>query len=354
MNLEKITGNTKEWLNRRKPHFDKITDPIYFRIASNAGLIFGAHKAIEEYGENPAEMAGLSAAAGVSLLLLNRYLISPIARGIRIHHQRNINRKRSATRSSWYRTIMQYLIPAGFIGVLHYADDIDYIKRRAESYFTDKYKPKITAPVPAKDFEDSLLKKKVEEILIEELENTRRETDDGRFYRTFRWEKLFRDAETKYGIKENLLAGTAMHESYGDPFTIGPTNDAGLMQIIPSTGRRLCGMKIYENPTSYRMRELVRIHNGNLDELAKIDERFDPAKSIECAAKHLEKDYRRYFDWDKAVSAYNRGVPARNLKRHPYVANVKKSRDMYIRKRGELFARAASGNEIGQESASKN
>src|SRR3989338_5450373 len=154
MNLEKITKNTKEWLNRRKPRFDRITDPIYFRIASNAGLVFGAHKVIEEYGENPAEIAGLSAAAGASLLLLNRYLISPIAKRIRIHHQRNINRRRSAARSSWHRTIMQYLIPAGFIGILHYADDINYIKRRADSYFTDKYKPRITVPVPTEEPKD--------------------------------------------------------------------------------------------------------------------------------------------------------------------------------------------------------
>ncbi len=349
MNLEKILNPLKDKLNRRKPHFDRATDPLYFAVASNAGLILGAHHAIERYGDGPMATAGITAAAGLSVLLLNKYLISPVARRIRLYHQRRINRKISATKFGWYRTFMQYFLPLGILGIASYADDIRDIKRRAESYFTEKYKPNLPEiPVPdhtvLEEKRNKILRAKLREIVEEEIKNSRRETDDGRFYRTFRWEEIFRYVGRRYGIKDDLLAGTAMHESYGDPLTIGPTNDLGLMQIIPSTGRRLCGMKVHSDPTSNRMRELVRKHNGNLELLSGIDDRFDPAKSIECAARHLKKDYDRYINWDKAVSAYNRGVPARNLREHHYVANVKRSRDFYRRKKEELLARASSGS----------
>ncbi len=359
MNLEKILNPLKDRLNRRKPHFDRATDPIYFTVASNAGLILGAHSLLDSYGDEPIAIAGISAAASASVLLLNRYFISSAARRIRLYHQRKIRRNRQTTKWGWYRTFMQYFLPLSILGISSYADDIRDIKRRAESYFTEKYKPnlpEIPVPNPAilEEKKNKILRARLREIVEEEIKNSRRETDDGRFYRTFRWEEIFRYVGRRYGIKDDLLAGIAMHESYGDPLTIGPTNDLGLMQIIPSTGRRLCGMKVHSDPTSDKMRELVRKHNGNLELLSGIDDRFNPAKSAECAARHLKKDYDRYINWDKAVSAYNRGVPARNLREHHYVANVKRSRDFYRRKKEELLARASSGSQKGREAVSEN
>ncbi len=342
MKLEAFLQGLKDRLNNWKPYFDRATDPAYFTVASNAGLIFGAHKTLENYGDSPAEIAGISAAAGTLILLLNKYAINPVANDIiKRHHDRRINRKRRTTKWSWYRTISQYVLPLGMIGILNYADEIRDMKSRAESYFTDRFKPKLPEPemVPW-DPKKYAISKKLSEIVEKELKDNPRWDEDGRFYRTFRWERFFKETEERHGIKEDLLAGTAMHESYGDPLLIGPTNDVGLMQITPSAAEHLCNLRIHSDTTTEEMKKLVNKHNGNPAVLSDIDERFDPKKSIDCAAKHLARDYRRYLDWDKATSAYNRGVPARNLKNHPYVDRVKRARNTYREKRGELIARA--------------
>ena len=87
----------------------------------------------------------------------------------------------------------------------------------------------------------------------------------------------------KYGIPEDL-ALLAIVESKGDPSAVSRAGAAGLWQLMPSTARRL-GLKVNW----------------------LIDERFNPIKSTEAAAKYLKELHSYFHRWDLAIAAYNAG-----------------------------------------------
>ena len=80
------------------------------------------------------------------------------------------------------------------------------------------------------------------------------------------------------------LVWLAEVESAFDPLALSPAGARGLYQLMPGTAREL-GLKT------------------NLP-----DERADPQKSAEAAARRLGALYRRFDDWPLALAAYNVGA----------------------------------------------
>ncbi len=164
------------------------------------------------------------------------------------------------------------------------------------------------------------------------------ETTQGKFERTYRWDRIIDGIEEKYEIPRGKLKALIMRESGGDPLNLNDSNDggAGLAMFQPGTARDM-GLKVYGNSNTSgvdkkhgeEMRRLVKEHNYNYEELSQIDERFDIEKSAEAAAKYLKKNYLKYGSWDKALSAYNQGRPAPNASETKHVKAVNKYEKYY-------------------------
>ncbi len=180
-----------------------------------------------------------------------------------------------------------------------------------------------------------------------EVENTVKvvspySTTQGRFERTYRWDKILDEVEEKYEIPKGILKGLAMQESYGDPLRLNVgkngTGDggAGLFMFQPRTARAY-GLKVYGNSNKssadtihgIQLKELVKKYNYDYGKLAEIDERFDVRKSAEATAKYLRDDFKRYKSWDKALSAYNQGKPAPNAGETKHVMAVNNYKEYY-------------------------
>lgn len=90
--------------------------------------------------------------------------------------------------------------------------------------------------------------------------------------------------EQKHGLLPGLLSGINMQESRGEAAAVGPQtkygNAKGGFQMLDGTAKRfgLIGKEV-----------------------------FDTGKSAEAAAKYLEILYKRYGNWEKAISAYHAG-----------------------------------------------
>ena len=94
----------------------------------------------------------------------------------------------------------------------------------------------------------------------------------------------FAALEQKHGLLPGLLSGINMQESKGDAAAVGPQTKYGTakggFQMLDGTAKRfgLIGKEV-----------------------------FDTGKSAEAAAKYLEILYKRYGNWEKAISAYHAG-----------------------------------------------
>lgn len=164
------------------------------------------------------------------------------------------------------------------------------------------------------------------------------ETTQGKFERTYRWDRTIDGIEEKYEIPSGKLKALIMRESGGDPLKLNDSNDGGvgLAMFQPGTARDM-GLKVYGNSNTSgvdkkhgeEMRRLVKEYNHNYEELSQIDERFDVEKSAEAAAKYLKKNYLKYGSWDKALSAYNQGRPAPNASETKHVKAVNKYEKYY-------------------------
>ena len=164
-------------------------------------------------------------------------------------------------------------------------------------------------------------------------------TTKGKYERTYRWDKILDEKEEKYKIEKGLLKALAMRESYGDPLRLNETGDggAGLFMFQPGTAKAY-GLNIYGNSNimsidrkhGKKLKKLVNENNYNYGKLAKIDERFDVNKSSDAAAKFLKQLYKKNdYSWEKALSAYNRGTPARNPSLTAHVKFIRNYQDYY-------------------------
>ena len=130
-----------------------------------------------------------------------------------------------------------------------------------------------------------------------------------------------------------------MREGNGDPLRLNSSGDggAGLYQFQPGTAK-YCGLDIYGNSNRMgvarshgkELKKLVKKYKNDYGKLAKIDERFDVYKSSESAAKFLKQLYNKNdYSWDKALSAYNRGTPAKNSSSTVHVKSIREYQKYY-------------------------
>ncbi|MFL6160185.1 MAG: transglycosylase SLT domain-containing protein [Marmoricola sp.] len=97
---------------------------------------------------------------------------------------------------------------------------------------------------------------------------------------------LFTAASQKYGVPASLLSAVAKAESSYDATAVSAAGAQGLMQLMPATARSL-----------------------------GVQNSFDPAQSIDGAAKMLRDLTQRFGRTDLALAAYNAG-PGAVLKYH--------------------------------------
>jgi soluble lytic murein transglycosylase-like protein len=123
-------------------------------------------------------------------------------------------------------------------------------------------------------------------------------------------------AARAHGVDPDVLEAVIFLESAGRPqVSAGPTPEAaaGLAQILPSTATDLLGMQV-DLPASIALTKRIRaarkpeVAERLLAERARIDERFDPAKALDGAARYLEIAEQRFGDPELAVVSYHMGI----------------------------------------------
>lgn len=95
---------------------------------------------------------------------------------------------------------------------------------------------------------------------------------------------IFEDVFDAYNIPRELTV-MAIIESALNPMAVSPTNAKGMWQFMRTTARQY-GLEI----NSY------------------VDERLDPVKSAQAAAKYLRDAYMIFGDWSLAIASYNCGT----------------------------------------------
>ncbi|MBP5517137.1 MAG: LysM peptidoglycan-binding domain-containing protein [Bacteroidales bacterium] len=94
---------------------------------------------------------------------------------------------------------------------------------------------------------------------------------------------IFENIFDSYGLPKELAA-MAIIESALNPFAVSSANAKGLWQFIYSAAKQY-----------------------NLQVDSYVDERFDPEKSCDAAARFLKDSYTIFGDWALAISSYNCG-----------------------------------------------
>ncbi|MEA2217612.1 MAG: hypothetical protein QOJ35_238 [Solirubrobacteraceae bacterium] len=137
--------------------------------------------------------------------------------------------------------------------------------------------------------------------------------------RTARLRPLVEAAAASVGVDADTLEAMVLLESAGRPDAIADpqlVGAVGLGQILAETGRDLLGMRV--DPASARRigRSLRRAERRGDAALvarltarrARVDERFDPAKSLAAAARYLTIARRALHRDDLAVVSYHMGI----------------------------------------------
>lgn len=97
------------------------------------------------------------------------------------------------------------------------------------------------------------------------------------------YQPIFKKAFTRYGIPDEICA-LAIVESALNPRAVSKVGATGTWQFMSETAK----------------------HYG-LTVNSQTDERFDPRKSADAAARYLYNAYRRFGDWRLAMASYNCG-----------------------------------------------
>lgn len=101
--------------------------------------------------------------------------------------------------------------------------------------------------------------------------------------RSGQWQHHIERTLVEHNVPVELAALPHVESSY-NPFAISSVGASGMWQFMPSTGRRFM----------------------RVDDV--VDERLDPWKSSEAAAKYLSENYRVTGAWPLAITGYNHGA----------------------------------------------
>jgi hypothetical protein len=131
--------------------------------------------------------------------------------------------------------------------------------------------------------------------------------------RTAHWRPLVDATARRHHLDADTLEAIVFLESAGRPDAMASASvrsAAGLTQILAETGQNLLGMHIDLHASARLTRGIARGHRVRAREAERrrVDERFDPAKAIEGAARYLDFAKAKLGRDDLAVVAYHMGV----------------------------------------------
>ncbi len=137
--------------------------------------------------------------------------------------------------------------------------------------------------------------------------------------RTASWRPLVERAAEEHGVDADTLEAMMLLESAGRPEAQASDDLAGavgLMQILAETGANLLGLRVDLAESRRVTRRMTRAaKRGRSDRLERlraerrrVDERFDPAKSLDAAGRYLEIARGHLERVDLAVASYHMGI----------------------------------------------
>jgi hypothetical protein len=137
--------------------------------------------------------------------------------------------------------------------------------------------------------------------------------------RTAVWRPRVETAARRFGIDPDVLEAMVLLESAGRPDAVAGTSlesAVGLTQILAETAVNLLGMKV-DLPASRRLtrRIAAAVTRGDREaakrleaDRRRVDERFDPAKSLAATGRYLTIARKRFGRADLAVVSYHMGI----------------------------------------------
>lgn len=349
----KISELLDDKRSKVKRTIDRYIDPTLFTLGFNGLYLWGADKTLDLVSQKTDEhegiaMLGTYLALTAGIAAANKFVIKPVAKFIK--NRRGKSNRRSLylvdDKKSWLKTGVQLMTfpVAGYIGNFPQTlENFRYDGERIVGAFARETREDIeTLEAKLDDTPEELETIVPESIDEKEILESNKHSLRGKFLRTYRWNTIIEETEKQYGIEDGLLGAVAMHESYGDPLELNAGNDggAGLMMFQPGTAQAY-GLKTWgdsrkagrDRNHGTKLRKLVKEHNWDYEELSELDERFDVEKSIPAAAKYLKDLHDKHGSWDKALSGYNRGTPARNASSTTYVRNVRATHHYWLSER---------------------
>lgn len=137
--------------------------------------------------------------------------------------------------------------------------------------------------------------------------------------RTARWRPLVERAAEAADVDPDRLEGLVFLESAGRPDAMtafGLEGAVGLTQILAETGQNLLGMRVDLGESRRLTRQIARAarrgQEARVDRLQdrrrRIDERFDPARSLAASARYLTLARGRFGREDLAFVSYHMGI----------------------------------------------
>lgn len=158
------------------------------------------------------------------------------------------------------------------------------------------------------------------------------------------------EVEQQHNIPSGIIAGIMMHESCAHPLSLNNypgdgDGGVGLGHFMAGTAKAHGMTNIYQDKsytggnTEYgqSLLNLLIENNYDLEELIKLDDRFNPEKSIKGIASLLKESYNGLNDWDLAILAHWRGLPTVRGLQLPlrgedlrYINNVKRNQQAYL------------------------
>ena len=101
--------------------------------------------------------------------------------------------------------------------------------------------------------------------------------------RANRWLPLIEKELAKAGVPDDFKYLVAIETNFKNDTS--PRNAVGFWQFLKASGKE-----------------------QGLEISAEVDERYDPLKSTQAAAKYLNHSYKKFGNWTLAAASYNRGV----------------------------------------------